>query len=98
MKKLTKMHWLESHAWMVEPVDTRDLKSLSFGSEGSSPSLGTIKQLLPLQQLELEREPACQQTGPVPSRNRGSSSLGSTIFSFHFSLPSHFQALKKIKI
>ncbi len=28
-------------AWMVELVDTRDLKSLSFGSVGSSPTPGT---------------------------------------------------------
>ena len=42
VEKFTKiLELVRKSAWMVELVDTRDLKSLSFGSEGSSPSPGT---------------------------------------------------------
>lgn len=44
--KFTKIFRLvRNQARMVESVDTRDLKSLSFGSVGSSPSPGTTKAL-----------------------------------------------------
>lgn len=46
-RKFTKiLELVRNRAWMVELVDTRDLKSLSFGSEGSSPSPGTISPLM----------------------------------------------------